>query len=90
VAPLLRIIEETVPVPLLTITNSENPDRHATPFEGVSAKEILELMSKVYGAMRESKVTHATAVERLRVMEPFDRFPELVETFNERYRGERP
>ena len=90
VAPLLRIIEETVPVPLLTITNSENPDRHAEPFEGASAKEILELISKVYGAMRESNVPHATAVERLRVMEPFDRYPELVETFKERYQGERP
>ena len=31
---LLRLIEETVPVPLLAITNSEHPDQHATPFEG--------------------------------------------------------
>ena len=84
--PLLRLVEETVPVPLLAITNSEHPDKHSAPFEGASAKEILPLLRLVYQAMRASKVAHSTAIDRLRVMEPFDRFPELVETFQQQDR----
>jgi hypothetical protein len=83
VDPLLRMIEETVPVPLLAITNSEHPDKHSAPFEGASIKELLDLLGRVYEAMLESKVPHVTAIERLRVMEPFDRFPELVESLEE-------
>jgi Histidine kinase-, DNA gyrase B-, and HSP90-like ATPase len=83
--PLLRMIEETVPVPLLAITNSEQPDKHAAPFEGAPPREILPLLRLVYQAMRDSNVPHTTAVERLRIMEPFDRFPELIETFDEQF-----
>lgn len=83
VESLLRMIEETVPVPLLAITNSEHPDKHGLPFEDASAKEIASLLQKVYDAMRESKIPGSTAMERLRVMEPFDRFPELVESLDE-------
>jgi hypothetical protein len=54
------------------------------PFEDGSAKEILVLLEQVYKAMIESKISHFTAIERLRVMEPFDRFPELVESFKEK------
>jgi hypothetical protein len=89
VESLIRMIEETVPVPLLTITNSEHPDQHCPPFEGSSAKEIQKLLSLVYEAMLDSKVTPTVALERLRTMEPFDRFPELVETFKEQLQAQR-
>jgi hypothetical protein len=81
--PLLRMIEETVPVPLLAITNSEHPDKHSAPFEDAPAREVLALLRRVYAAMIESKISRPTAIDRLRVMEPFDRFPEFVESFRE-------
>lgn len=84
VEKLLRMVEETFPVSFLTITNSEQPDMHADSFEGVSAKEILSLMTEIYQVMVDSKMKPDTAIERLRVMEPFYRFPELVETFSEK------
>lgn len=83
VDPILRSIEETVPLPLLTITNSENPDRHSSPFDGTGNPEIVTLVERVYRAMRGSKVPKKTALERLRVMEPFDRFPEIIAAFEE-------
>jgi len=86
VNPLLRLIEETVPIPLLTITNSEHPDTHCGPFEGASTKEIYALMGDVYAVMLSAKVNRSEALERLAVMEPFDRYPELVETFKEQLR----
>lgn len=87
VEPVLRTIEETVPVPLLTISNSEKPDSHSPPFDGSSDSEIIALLERVYRAMRESKVPKKTVLERLRVMEPFDRFPEIVASFEERQIG---
>ena len=77
------MIEETVPVPLLAITNSEHPDQHAAPFERAPDREVLELLSRIYQAMIESGIPHATAIQRLRVMEPFDGYPELVQSFAE-------
>jgi hypothetical protein len=83
VEPVLRTIEETVPVPLLTITNSENPDNHSPAFEGSGKGELTELVKSVYRAMRASKMSQRVVFERLRVMEPFDRFPEIVAAFEE-------
>ena len=88
-SPLLRMVEETVPVPLLVITNSEQPEKHSAPFEDTSTKEVQALIELVYEAMLQSKVPPATALERLRVMEPFDRFPEIVQSFEERCRHKR-
>lgn len=84
VEPILRLIEETVPGPQLVMTNSEHPDHLAAPFEGASTKEVQALLVQVYEAMRRSQVPHSTAIERLLVMEPFDRYPELVETLREK------
>jgi hypothetical protein len=81
--PLLRMVEETVPVPLLAITNSEHPDKHSAPFEDASTREILALLRRVYEAMISAGTSRSTAIERLRVMEPFDHFPELIELFKE-------
>jgi len=84
VEKLLRMVEETIPIPFLTITNSEHPDTHADSFESASTKEILAIMAEIYQIMLDSKMKPDIAIERLRVMEPFYRFPELVETFVEK------
>ena len=83
IGSLIRMIEETVPIPLLNITNSEHPDKHAAPFESASSKEIFALLKQVYETMIESRVPHLIAIERLRVMEPFERYPELIEALRE-------
>ena len=83
VEPALRLIEETVPIPLLAMTNSEHPDKHSDPFDGAPGSEITTLLRRVYEAMTKSGLATSTALDRLRVMEPFDRFPELVASFEE-------
>ena len=45
--------------------------------------EITTLLRRVYEAMTKSGLATSTALDRLRVMEPFDRFPELVASFEE-------
>lgn len=80
---LLRTLEETVPTTLIAITNSEDPDKHSSPFESGSQKEVNALLQNSYEMMRASGTPHVTAADQLRVMEPFDRFPEIVEAFFE-------
>src|SRR6266496_5745202 len=43
VEALLRVIEETIPVPLITLENSEHPDAQFIPFEGSTSSEVLEV-----------------------------------------------
>lgn len=78
---LWRLLEETVPTPLIGINESEDPAAHGAPFEGSDAAEILALMARVYKAMLASGQSSKDARRRLALIEPFDRFPELLETF---------
>lgn len=76
--PLLRLLEETIPVPLIVLNNAENPDRENIPFEESPSKELTLLMTQAYQALLNSGLTKQQARERLSVIEPFDRYPELL------------
>lgn len=78
---LLRVIEETVPTPLISIREAEEPKSHGAPFEGDSSSEVLKIMRATYNAMIARGQSPADALRRLAHIEPFDRFPELLETF---------
>jgi hypothetical protein len=76
--PLLRLLEETIPVPLIVLNNAENPDRETIPFEESPSRELTLLIAQAYQALLNSGLTKQQARERLSVIEPFDRYPELL------------
>lgn len=78
---LLRVIEETVPTPLISIREAEEPKSHGAPFEGDSSAEVMKIMRATYDAMIARGQSREDALRRLAHIEPFDRFPELLETF---------
>lgn len=80
---LLRLIQETVPVPLISITDSENPRTHAAPFEQTSSHQIQAVMKQVYRALCEAGHTPADARRHLAYMDAFEKFPELIATLDE-------
>lgn len=80
---LLRLIEETIPVPLITITDREKPDQTVGPFETSKESEILEVMRQVFASLRASGLSRKEALLRLAHFEPFPRFPELLQTIQE-------
>ncbi len=84
---LFRLIEETIPVPLITITDREKPDQTVAPFETAKEGETLEVMGQVFGALLASGFSRKDALSRLMTMEPFPRFPQLLQTIveNENY-----
>lgn len=75
---LLTLLEETVPVPMIAISNAENPDRQGVPFEHLPAKELQLVLAEIYRSLRSGGLSAEDAKARIAVMEPFDRYPEHV------------
>jgi hypothetical protein len=76
---LLRIIEETIPVPLITIAASENPESHSAPLELATPKQVTELAIDLLTALGARGLAPDLAVERVLNTEPFNLYPELLE-----------
>lgn len=81
---LLCLIEETIPLHHIIVENSEKPDNQPQPFEGSEAK-ALEVMEAVFNALCESGHSQREALDRLRTHSPFDQFPALLHTFQEKF-----
>ena len=80
---LLRLIEETIPVPLINITDREKPDQTIGPFEAAKESEILEVMRQVLASLRANGLSRKDALLRLAHFEPFPRFPQLLQAILE-------
>ena len=80
---LLRLIEETVPFPHITIQNSERPESLPTPFEGTAASQVLDVMRKVLAALRSAGHAPPAALSILATMHPFGAFPDLLQVLRE-------
>nr|WAI02775.1 MAG: ATP-binding protein [Candidatus Methanoperedens sp.] len=80
---MIRLIEETIPVPLIAINNSENPDKQFKPFEKTPSNELIEVITEVYKSLIVSGLTVPEAQNRLAVMEPFNYYPEFIANFIE-------
>jgi hypothetical protein len=80
---LLRLIEETVPIPLITITDREKPDQTIGPFEAAKDSEILEVIRQVVSSLRSTGMSWTDSMLRLAHLEPFSRFPHLLQAIRE-------
>jgi len=80
---LLRLIEETIPIPLITITDREKPDQTVGPFETTKETELLDVMRQVYAALCSNGLSRNDALLRLSRLEPFPRFPQLLQAIKE-------
>jgi len=75
---MIRMIEETVPIPLIALNNCESPDNHLKPFEKTPSSEIIEVMQEVYNSLIRSGIPGSESRERLLSMDPFSDYPEFV------------
>jgi hypothetical protein len=78
VAALLRLIEETVPVPLIAIESAERPDALAAPFDGAAPADVSAILRQLYRVLRQQGLTADQAQQRLLTLEPFQQFGDLV------------
>jgi hypothetical protein len=75
---LLRLLEETVPVEQIWLDTAEQSRDHAAPYAGVEFSIIKADMRRVVEFLVKSGINRKTAIERLRSVEPFDRYPKLI------------
>jgi hypothetical protein len=75
---LLRLLEETVPVEQIWLDAAEQTQDHAAPYSGLDLSIIRSDMRRVLEFLLQTGINRATALERLRSIEPFDRYKALI------------
>jgi len=82
---LLRLVEETVPLPQITITNTENPTSLPMPFERSPERQVGVVMEEVFRSLLAAGYGAEEALDRLRTLWPFELFPALLQTLRENH-----
>lgn len=85
---VLKHIEETIPVPLITLQESESEIPHGQPFEGTDHTAIKETMKKLFCKYISQGLTIDRAKARILNTEPYNTYPEYIKYLN--YEKERP
>lgn len=76
---VIQFIEETIPVPLITLQESENEKPHGQPFEGIDHNAIKETMQKLFDGFISSGLSIEKAKARILNTEPFNFYSEYIE-----------
>lgn len=79
---LLKFVEETVPVPLITIRESEQPEVQGQPFEGIDQEPIRKLMAMMFKKLTDEGKTKDEAKGIILTIEPFNIYPQFIEYLN--------
>ena len=75
---MLRLLEETVPVEQIWLDTAEQSRDHAAPYAGVEFSIIKADMRRVVEFLVKTGINRKTAIERLRSLDPFDRYPKQI------------
>ena len=76
---VLQFIEETIPVPLITLQESTDEKPHGQPFEGTNHDAIRDTMKAMYEQLIIKGKTDEQAKSYILNIEPFNFYPEYIE-----------
>lgn len=77
---VIQFIEETIPVPLITLQESENEKPHGQPFEGINHSSVQETIRDIFNSYIRTGLSPDKAKARIINIEPFNFYPEYIET----------
>lgn len=84
VLAMLRVIEETIPVQRIWLDTTEGRETPRTGFEDEPPAEVEQVLKVMFRNMiRHKGMSPEMARERLRNVEPFHRYPQLVSALEE-------
>jgi hypothetical protein len=83
VLQFLRVVEDTIPVPLILIDGSEQPDSIGDPAGKKAPPETQQYFRSLHAALCQAGQDAREAFERLAATEPFHRYPEMLAAFRE-------
>lgn len=76
---MLRVLEESIPVQRIWLDTAESKETPRNGFAETPDEEVLALMTGIYrGMVLRKQIAPELARQRLRQMEPFSNFPELI------------
>ncbi len=76
---VLQFIEETVPVPLITLQENENNTPHGQPFEGRNDDTVKDTMKAMYQSLISKGKCSDMAKALILNIEPFNFYPHFLE-----------
>jgi hypothetical protein len=74
----MRILEDTIPVPLILIDGSEQPDNIGDPTPKKASAEIEQYFRSLHATLCADGRDSKSAFEQLAGAEPFHRYPEML------------
>jgi hypothetical protein len=74
----LRLLEETLPVPLILASFSESEESQVTPFDG-RRDELASLLEVMASSLLNQGHTRDEVIAKLASMEPFNHHVEFLE-----------
>jgi Histidine kinase-, DNA gyrase B-, and HSP90-like ATPase len=77
VETLLRVLEETVPVPLILLEQADGRNRQTAPFEGAAPDAVRDVAADFVRTLRRTGLSDPDIRIRLQRTEPFANFPDL-------------
>lgn len=80
---LLRFIEETIPVKSIYIKEAEESESQGKPFEGIKHEDIWSQMKEIYKTLINQGKSAEIAKAIIINLEPFNHYPEYLETITE-------
>jgi hypothetical protein len=75
---VLQFIEETIPIPLITLQENESDAPHGIPFEGKNHDCILDVISAMYSSLITEGFLPEQAKARIANIEPFNFYLEYL------------
>lgn len=74
-----RMIEETLPLAMIIVNETEFQDMQQIPFEGKSVSDMVTMVAELYQNLLHKGFSHEEAIEEILRTEPFSHYPELTE-----------
>ena len=78
----LRFLEETVPVQKIWLNTSEENADYAKPYEDLDYEILFADLRRVWEILLATGIDRNEAKLKIRTMEPFNHYPELIEQLN--------
>jgi len=79
ISHLLRLLEETLPIPTIIIDSKDYPIANKEPFEDIPTKEIINIANKLFEILLKNGYSVNQAKQSLILMEPFNLYSGLID-----------
>lgn len=86
---LLRMLEETIPISQILISNNIEPEQFNEPYKNIVTEDLTRMFESCFRALLNSGINIDDAKKRLMNIEPFNLLPDIVEQLSNKITQEK-